>query len=154
MTLLFYPILVNRDCTQPLIRNHACPLLINPSMESTFPKNEEFKQVSGPSTVRSLYWTAAPRSLCGHNLYALPSICITKVTCLIRLHPIMWPKMLSKMVGLSVEGPLYFLLGGRISLLKDSSVEDIYCTFSLITLTNSLQLFHYFFPIKSGHDKS
>ena len=55
MTLLFYPILVNRDCKQPLIRNHACPLLINPSMESTFPKNEEFKQVSGPSTVRPLY---------------------------------------------------------------------------------------------------
>ena len=45
--------------------------------------------------------------LCVHNLYALPTICITEVTSLMGLHRVMWPKMLSKMVGLWVEGPLY-----------------------------------------------
>ena len=46
-------------------------------------------------------------TLCGHNLCALPTICMTKVTSLMWPHPVMWPKMLRKMVGLLVEGPLY-----------------------------------------------
>ena len=45
--------------------------------------------------------------LCGNNLYALPTICIAKVTSL------MWPKMLHKMVGLLVEGPLYMQSNGE-----------------------------------------
>ena len=43
--------------------------------------------------------------LCGHNLYALSTICI--VTSLMWPHQVMWPKMFHKMVGLMVEGPLY-----------------------------------------------
>ena len=103
-----------------------------------------FSVALSPSLIQWSLYRKAPllggrTPLCGHNLYALPTICITKVTSLMRPHPFMWPKILRKTVGPTVEGPLYAQFSSlfiTIFITRNQIffVYKIYCMFFCIVL--------------------